>query len=104
MFLRVFHPESLLQLFCSCHDILDSDAVHGEESLVRSRLSELILDTDPLNNAFAFFGCDFADSAAEAVDNVMVFDRDDLADLVDAVLDGDDVEEKARAFMEILEP
>ena len=34
----------------------------------------------------------------------MVFDRDDLADLVDAVLDGDDVEEKARAFMEILEP
>lgn len=127
MFLRVFHPESLLQLFCSCHDILDSNAVHGEESLVRSRLSELILvmSVEP-----GFGGQKYIPESTERIrrlreeakrvnpglhievdggvklDNVKMIVDAGASMIVagSAVLGGDDVEEKARAFMEILEP
>ena len=82
----------LLKLFSSFNDTFNGDAVHSQQSLIRSGLAELILDADSPDNALAFFGYDFADSASEAVQDVMIFNGDDLADLLDAVFDTVDIQ------------
>ena len=82
----------LLKLFSSFNDTFNSDSIHSQQSLIRSGLAELILDTDSLDFALAGL-CDyFADSASKAVEDVVVFDSDDLADLVDAILHAVNIE------------
>ena len=56
-FYTVMHD--LLKLLCRGNDVLDSDAVHSQKSLIRSGLAELILNTDPSHDALAFFSNDF---------------------------------------------
>ena len=82
----------LLKSLSSCYDVLHGDAVHGKESLVRSGLAELILDANSLYFALAGLCYYFADSASKAVENVVVLDGDDLADLLDAVIDAVNIE------------
>ena len=64
-------------------NVLDRHAVHGEQALIGRGLAKLVLNADSLDDALAHLGGDLAHGGAETVEDVVVLDRDDLADLVD---------------------
>ena len=66
------------------HDVLDRDAVDGEQPLIRGGLAELILNADALDLALTELGGNLADGGAEAVHDIVILDGDDLSDLIDA--------------------
>ena len=93
---------ALLKSLCCSYDVLYCDAVLGEQSLIRSRLTELILDTDSLDDTLAHLSSNFAYCASETVDDVVVFYCDDLADLLYACLDGINIKRSSRAFAALI--